>query len=341
MNKTNIQLNITSLEKWFLSNQRRLPFRNTKDPYAIWVSEIMLQQTKMDTVIPYYERFMKKYPTVFILAKTTQKELLKIVEGIGYYRRFKHMLEAADLIVKEYKGIFPSTYKEILKLPGVGKYTAGAIMSIAYNEPYAATDGNVIRVLSRIYNNSSDMRIESNKLAIHQLNQLRIETANPNIYTESLMELGALICLPKNPLCQTCPINKSCLAYNLNLENTLPIIGKLPNKKTYNYICFIIHKDNKIFLRKRTESLLEGMYEYPQILADGFMHAKQQLEKEGIEFNLLSKDKTYKHIFTHQKWMINVYHVELISKVKPDWILIDKKDMSQYPMAKAHRQIQI
>ena len=341
MKKTLKQLDTISLETWFLKNQRNLPFRNTKDPYAIWISEIMLQQTKMDTVIPYYERFMKKYPTVFLLAKTTQKELLKTVEGIGYYRRFKYMLEAANLIVRECKGIFPSTYKEILKLPGVGKYTAGAIMSIAFNEPYAATDGNVIRVLSRIYNNSSDMRIESNKLAIHQLNQSLIEIANPNIYTESLMELGALICLPKNPLCQTCPINKSCLAYNLNLENTLPIIGKSPNKKTYNYICFIIHKDNKIFLRKRTESLLEGMYEYPQILADGFKHAKQQLEEEGIEVNLVSKGKKYKHIFTHIKWMINVYHVELVSKGKPDWILIDKKDISKHPMAKAHRQIQI
>ncbi|XFA98680.1 A/G-specific adenine glycosylase [Candidatus Izemoplasma sp. B36] len=341
MNKMHKQLDVVSLENWFLKNQRKLPFRNTKNPYAIWISEIMLQQTKMDTVIPYYNQFMKKYPTVFALSKTTQEDLLKTVEGIGYYRRFKLMLEAAQVIVKNYQGIFPSTYKDILNLPGIGKYTAGAIMSIAYNKPYAATDGNVVRVLSRIYNISKDMRIESNKTKIHELNQSLIETANPNIYTESLMELGALICLSNNPLCKTCPINHSCLAFEHHLENKLPIISKLPKKNTYNYICLIIHKDNQIFLRKRTESLLEGMYEYPQILASSFKHAKQQLQIEGIEVNLLSKEKTYKHIFTHQKWLIDVYHVSLISKGKTDWILVDMKDISKYPMAKAHRQIQI
>lgn len=342
MNKINInQLDISSLQDWFLKNQRDLPFRKTKNPYTIWVSEVMLQQTKMETVIPYYNHFMENYPDVFSLAKATQEALLKVVEGIGYYRRFKLMIKAANTIVDHFQGVFPSTYKEILSLPGIGKYTAGAMMSIAFNQPYAATDGNVIRVLSRAYNISKDMRVDKNRNLIDQLNQSMIETVAPNIYTESLMELGALICLPKKPLCNNCPLCDTCLAFKNSTQEMLPVISKLPDKKEVHYISLIVHEKHQIYVRKRTEMLLQGMYEYPQIIAKNFNEAKRLLENEGVHISLLYKDKTYKHVFTHLKWVMDVYHVQLISGNKSDWMLVDLNDLSLYPMATAHRQINL
>lgn len=332
-------LDIQKLQKWFLLEKRELSFRKTRNPYNIWVSEIMLQQTKVDTVLPYYNRFIKAFPSVTILAEASQEQVLKVLEGIGYYRRFKYMLETAKVVVKIYDGVFPSTYKEILNLPGIGKYTAGAIMSIAYNQPYAATDGNVIRVLSRVYDIEEDMRIEKNKAIIYEINQELINKSTPYIYTESIMELGALICLPKKPLCYICPIQYNCIAYNQKKTEVLPNITKLPAKKSFNYICLVIHKDNQIFLRKRTEKLLEGLYEYPQFLSESFTCTKNQLEMEGIKLLLLYRDKTYKHVFTHQKWNIDVYHVKLILGIKNDWTSVKESDLLLYPMAKAHRQI--
>ncbi len=332
-------MDIKKLEAWYLSNQRKLSFRNTKNPYHIWVSEIMLQQTQVETVLPYFERFIQKYPTVFELAKANEEELQKEVEGIGYYRRFRNMHLAAKIIVNEHGGIFPSTYEEVIKLPGIGKYTAGAMMSIAYNEPYSALDGNVIRVLSRVYGNASDMRQEKNRKVLDQINQSLVEKATPDIYTHAIMELGATLCKPKHPQCDLCPLKSDCLAYDKNIVLDLPVLSKLKPKTELNYITLIIEKDGYLFLNKREEDLLKGMYEYPQFESESILSVIAELESKDIFMNIINEMKTFKHVFTHQVWHMKVYSVTLLSKPYPSWVKVKKDELNQLPMAIAHRKI--
>jgi A/G-specific adenine glycosylase len=332
-------MDIKKLEAWYESNHRKLLFRETTDPYKIWISEIMLQQTQVETVLPFFKLFIKKYPTVESLAKTDQETLKKDVQGLGYYRRFKYMLLAAKQIVDNKTG-FPKTYKEVLSLPGVGKYTAGAIMSIAYNKPHSALDGNVIRVLSRYLNMDDDFRVEKNKKKLDQINQKYIESARPRIYTQSMMELGALICRPKNPKCDMCPLNQHCLAYELNIQENLPVMKKLKEKKEFNYITLkLYNQNNKIILRKRTENLLEGMYEYPQFESESIFDVISSLEEKHIFIDVINKEVDYKHIFTHQVWYMKVFEARLLSGKDTSWIMIDKDKMKQLPMAVAHSKI--
>jgi A/G-specific adenine glycosylase len=333
-------MNIKKLEAWYEKNHRKLLFRETKDPYQIWVSEIMLQQTQVDTVLPFFKRFVNKYPNVLALSKTNEETLKKDVEGLGYYRRFKYMLKAAQLIVEKHNGVFPDTYEEVLSLPGIGKYTVGAIMSIAYHKPYSALDGNVIRVLSRYLNLEDDFRVEQNKKKLDEINQVYIEKASPNIYTQALMELGATICRPKNPKCEMCPLNDHCLAYELNIQESLPVMSKLKNKKYFNYITLKIEDDNGyLYLRKRTENLLEGMYEYPQFESESIYDVLSQLEDQGIYIDLIEEKKNYKHVFTHQVWHMQVYETRLIKNHHLDWVKIKKDELKDIPMAIAHRKI--
>ena len=301
----------------------------------------MFQQTQIETALPYYLKFMKIYPDVFSLAKASQKELLILLQGIGYYRRFKNVLEASKIIVNEYNGIFPKTYEEIKSLPGIGAYTAGAIMSIAYNQPFAATDGNVIRVLTRVYNVSDDMRLEKNKKKIHLINQSLIEHAEPNISAQAIMEIGALICKPTNPLCIKCPLNDVCIANLNDIKSELPFTSKLPKKEVRKYICLIVHKDNFIFIRKRTEKLLEGMFEYPQYLSTSFKKVKETLLDKGVKLELKSKGQSYTHTFTHQKWIMDIYHVDLKSNPLSHWIAVTTDNLSRYPMATAHKKLKV
>jgi A/G-specific adenine glycosylase len=323
-------MNIQKLEQWYLNHHRKLPFRESRDPYQIWVSEIMLQQTQMDTVIPYFKRFMQTYPTIESLAKTDQESLYKQIQGMGYYRRFNNMLKAAKVIVSDHQGIFPSNHKQLLKLPGIGEYTAGAIMSIAYNQPYHATDGNVIRVLSRVYLINDDMRIEKHKKQIKLLNQALVEKSSPYIYTQAIMELGALICKPSQPLCEKCPISSDCLAYQNKVTDNYPFISKAKKKKTVQYQVFVFEDRDMVYIRKRDQALLGGMYEFPQYEKD---------TKLPFDYKKIETLKPVKHVFTHLIWQMDVYRVELLSPKQKDWLKIKKADLKDYPMANAHKKI--
>ena len=332
-------MDIKKLEAWYVENYRDLPFRKTQDPYTIWVSEIMLQQTQVETVLPFFESFMKKYPNVQALAKADIEILRKDVEGIGYYRRFKLMHEAAQVIVNQFSGEFPKTYEEILSLPGIGHYTAGAIMSIAYNKPYSALDGNVIRVLSRYYGIEDDFRIEKNKKNLNQINQKIIEKATPRIYTQALMELGAVICKPRQAKCELCPIQEQCFANQNQVVDQLPFLSKLKKQKEISYITLVIENEDDIYLNKRSEKLLEGMYEYPQYEAENIFYVLDQLKDDGIELICQEDEKTYRHVFSHQIWVMKVYKCRLLSKPHPHWIAIKKTELNHIPMGIAHRKI--
>ncbi|MFU8793571.1 MAG: A/G-specific adenine glycosylase [Acholeplasmataceae bacterium] len=332
-------MDVHALNAWYESNKRDLAFRKTQDPYHIWVSEIMLQQTQVDTVIPYFLKFIKKYPTVLALAQTPLEVLLKDVEGLGYYRRFKLMLKAAIMIKDQYQGIFPNTYKDVLALPGVGHYTAGAIMSIAYKEPYSAVDGNVIRVLSRYFALGDDMRQEKHRKKIQDINQTIIVKTKPHIYTQALMELGAIICKPKDPKCDLCPLNTHCLAHLNHTEEAYPVLSKLSQKVEKSYITFIITDGNNLILNKREEQLLEGMYEYPQVESESLYDALNQFEADGIAIEPMGNPMTYKHVFTHQIWLMTVYHARHIAGMRNSWQTLSADEVASKPMAIAHKKI--
>ncbi|MFP4479062.1 MAG: A/G-specific adenine glycosylase [Candidatus Izemoplasmatales bacterium] len=323
-------IDIIQLETWYKQHQRSLPFRKSKDPYFIWVSEIMLQQTQVETVIPYFKKFIKKYPTIKSLANTDEETLFSVIQGLGYYRRFKNMLKAANTVHEEHNDVFPNTYQEIRKLAGIGEYTAGAIMSIAYNKPYAATDGNVIRVIARTYDIEDDMRIEKNKKKIKLINQKLVEDSRPEIFTQALMELGATICRPLNPDCKICPLKENCMAFLLNKQNDLPYLSKKKDKKTIHFNVFMVQTDQCIYLRKRTEKLLGGMYEFPQY---------EKGETIPFNFKIIEEVGHFKHVFTHLVWEMNVLRVVLTSNPLEDWIKINKTDIENYPMATAHKKI--
>ncbi len=334
-------MNIEKLESWFLNHKRTLNFRGNNDPYLIWVSEIMLQQTQAETVEPYFEKFIKKYPDIQSLANANLEELKKTVEGIGYYRRFKLMHEAAMVIITKYHGNFPGIYEDVINLPGIGKYTAGAIMSIAYDKPYSAVDGNVIRVLSRYLGDYGDMRKEKEKKKLDQYNQHMIEKAHPRIYTESMIELGALICKPKQPKCESCPLNEHCFAYQNYCVDQLPFLSKLKKQKVFQYHVFVLEDEYHYYLRKRTESLLEGMYEWPQFESESYYAAIEQLSERGIEAEIIDSLGHYKHVFSHQIWEMDAYLLRVIQCNSSEFIKIKKENLSQYPMAVAHQKIKI
>lgn len=327
-----------ALENWYIENHRKLPFRETRNPYHIWVSEIMAQQTQMDKVVAYFDRFIKKYPTVFDLAASDSDSLHKMVEGIGYYRRFQHMHEAARLIVDTYNGEFPKTIEDVRNLPGVGDYTLGAIMSIAYNQPIPATDGNVIRVLSRFFGIDKDMRLPKSRKHIDDINRDLIKNANPYIYTQALMELGALVCHKQKPTCEVCPLKETCKAYNENLTAKLPVISSLKKAKTMHFTTIILKYKNQVALVKKKDGLLKGMYLYPQFennaIADvvKLLNDSNHLVKEAKEL------KKYKHVFTHAVWMMDVYEI-IIDSIPDNSPYGFFEDVSMLPMATAHKKI--
>jgi len=334
-------MEIKQLESWYQKHKRDLVFRHTSDPYAVWVSEIMLQQTQVDTVIPYYIKFMKKYPSIKDLAQANEEDLQKDLEGIGYYRRFRLMQKAARVMMDTFDGDFPKTYEQVLSLPGIGIYTAGAIMSIAYDKPYSAVDGNVIRVLSRYLGLYDDFRLDKHKIKLNQINQKFVEQSRPNIYTQSLIELGALICKPKQPKCETCPLYKTCHAYQHHTIDQLPYLSKLKAKTEVNQITLILEKDDKIYLKKQEESLLKGMYLYPQYESESIESVISLLEEQGIFIRVNARLKSYKHVFTHKVWHMDVFVCQVIRGMDLKWTLVSKKEVLERPMAIAHRKINV
>jgi len=333
-------MDIKKLETWYQKHHRKLIFRETKEPYHVWVSEIMLQQTQVDTVLPFFSRFIKQFPSIRDLAHASADELQKAVEGLGYYRRFRYMHQAAKVVCDQYHGVFPKTYKEVLALPGVGKYTAGAIMSIVYNKPYSALDGNVIRVLSRYLNIDSDMRMQKHRNQLDKINQSYIENARPYIYTQAMMELGATICKPKNPLCESCPLNEHCIAYHENLQDQLPFLSKLKKQKELHYITLVVKDKEFIYLYKRTEELLKDMMMYPQYESESIRQVLDDLEEQGIVLENIGHLGKYKHVFTHLIWYMDVYEVRVINiKSKHHWQKIKISDVGKVAMAIAHRKI--
>ena len=304
-----------SLVEWFIQEHRDLPWRHTKEPYKIWVSEVMLQQTRVDTVIPYYNRFIEKYPTAQTLAYAPEAELLKMWEGLGYYSRARNLQAGVKEVVETYGGKVPDNRVDISKLKGVGPYTAGAILSIAYGKPEHAVDGNVMRVLSRVLNIDADIALPKTKKIFEDAVMELIDPNNTSAFNQGLMELGALICTPTSPKCLLCPVRDYCTAFQEGDPSSLPVKTKKVKTKNIDYDVFVIRNEKGHFLMEKrpADGLLANMWQFVMIERvaneDSFSKVEQYygiaLDKQGAVplFN-------FKHVFSHLKWQIESYLVD-------------------------------
>lgn len=258
---------VEPIVKWYQKQEKMLPWKQDKEPYHIWVSEIMLQQTRIEAVKKYYTRFMKELPTIHDLANVPEEKLLKLWEGLGYYSRARNLKKAAIQIEQEYNGKLPTSYAELLKLSGIGEYTAGAIASISFKEKVPAVDGNVLRVVSRVLASKEDVLLPETKRKITK-KLLEIMPDEPGDFNEGLMELGEKICLPNTvPLCETCPIQEFCIANKENLTNEIPVRVKKQKRKIENKTVFILKYKDEIAIRKREKTgILANLYEFPNVI---------------------------------------------------------------------------
>lgn len=254
----------TRLLQWHTNvNKRQMPWKGVKDPYKVWLSEIILQQTRVDQGWAYYEKFLKKYPTIELLAKAKDDAVFKLWEGLGYYTRCKNLLYTARFIVKEYGGIFPDKYEDILALKGVGTYTAAAIASFCFDLPYAVVDGNVFRVLSRVYANATPVDSNEGKKIFSELAANVLDKEKPGLFNQGIMDFGATVCKPALPLCTQCPLNKICSAFKKASVNVLPVKEKLMQKKTRWFTYFVFEARGKVLVRKRiTKDIWQNLFEY-------------------------------------------------------------------------------
>lgn len=290
--------------KWYQENKRNLPWRESKNPYYIWISEIMLQQTRIEAVLGYYERFLESLPTVKDLAEVDEEKLLKLWEGLGYYNRARNLKKAAQKVAEEYKGEMPKNYSELLKLPGIGEYTAGAIASIAYDEPVPAVDGNVLRVVSRVVGSQKDvLEAKTKKEFTEKLQKIMPKQAGD--FNEGLMELGERVCLPNGePICIECPLQEICLAKKENLIDSIPVRKIKIKRKKEQKTVFLLQCGNQIAIRKREGTgLLANLYEFPNV--DGKLTKKkieEVLQDWKLQVKSVEKAGTHHHIFSHVEW---------------------------------------
>ena len=298
------------LIRWYIRSQRDLPWRRDKDPYRVWISEIMLQQTRVEAVVNYFHRFMDRYPTVTALAGANEQDVLKAWEGLGYYSRARNLHRAAKEIVSRYGGGFPHTLTEIRSLPGIGPYTAGAIASIAYNLPTPAVDGNVLRVMARIDAIETDILLPAVKKEITERVSMMYIPGKANPLTQGLMELGALVCITGAPRCETCPVPEYCRAYQRGRQEALPVRSPRQKQKISRLCAGLIRGEGGILIAQRPETgMLANLWEFPLVERG---RSKQQIvesfrEKYGIEIRSMEKAGHVRHVFTHRIWEVDVY----------------------------------
>ncbi len=307
-----------SIIAWYDLNKRDLPWRKTKDPYKIWLSEVLLQQTRVDQGMSYYLRFIESYPTVQDLAKAAEEDVLNLWQGLGYYSRARNLHFAAKQIVNDFGGIFPKTYKGILTLKGVGDYTASAIASICFGEEVAVVDGNVYRVLSRFLMIDTPIDTSKGNKEFKSVAMELIKGNDPNRFNQGVMELGATICTPKKPNCFECPINESCMSYAAQKMLAFPVKAKKLKQKVKYFNYLVIEYDGSTFLEQRVgKGIWENMYQFPLLETSKELFALDK-EAEGLIFKKVSL--TVKHILSHQIIYVKFWEYE----VNPDSFIPDK-----------------
>lgn len=333
---------VTPLLTWYQKEKRDLPWRKNVTPYRVWVSEIMLQQTRVEAVKPYYKRFLEALPTVNALAQVEEQELLKLWEGLGYYNRVRNMQKAAKVIVSDFKGEFPSSYETLLTLPGIGAYTAGAISSIAFHEPVCAVDGNVLRVISRVLGLYDDIAKPQTTVKFTKLLLKIIPAESPGDFNQSLMELGATVCLPVGiAKCEQCPLASQCKALKTDTIVELPVkTPKKPRRLEDKTVFLIVDENGNIALNKRSDKgLLANLWEFPN--CEGYLKEKEvtsYLEAQGLVVSALHKSKKAKHIFTHIEWHMLGYFVRVSHTMNTPFTFVSFDDFQKrYPLPNAFK----
>ncbi|HHP7240934.1 MAG TPA: A/G-specific adenine glycosylase [Cyclobacteriaceae bacterium] len=331
---------------WFEKHKRKLPWRETNDPYKIWLSEVILQQTRVNQGLPYYLRFINNYPTVFDLANAEEKDVLKLWQGLGYYSRARNLLECAKTIVKDYNGRFPVKSIELQQLKGVGEYTAAAIASIAFSEKVPVIDGNVYRVLSRIFGLTHDIAYSKSKKYFRQISHDLMESIeDPGNYNQAVMEFGATKCVPKNPNCTNCIFNTNCIAYEENLHAVLPVKSKNSIKKGRYFNYFIFESQEAVIIKKREAGdIWNGLYDFILLESDQALPESSLIDyiKKNLfikcdeNIKLLSISEMYKHVLTHQYIFARFIRVWCKSMQINDSnsLKIEKDKLINYPMPK-------
>lgn len=334
MNEKNFTRSILA---WYDAGHRDLPWRHTRDPYRIWISEIMLQQTRAETVITYYDRFLEKYPTVQELAASKEEELLKAWEGMGYYSRARSLQKAAKLIVSEYAGQLPASVGALKALPGIGDYTSGAIASIAFNIPAAAVDGNVERVLCRYYAIEEEVGTPAVRKRVFELAQALVPHDRPGAFANAMMEMGATLCTPRNPACLICPVRETCAGYKKG------IASQLPNKKKKKPQCvekravLLVFCNGHVLVKKREEALLGGLYVFPDVLDENEPNKLcETAENFGVRCAYDAKLGEAKHVFTHIIWEMEIHALEAESMPEtPSGLWVTREELEALPLPTA------
>ncbi len=345
MNKINQTLG-NNLVTWYQQNKRSLPWRDTGNAYDVWLSEIMLQQTRIEAVKPKFYLFKETFPTIEDLAKANDDVLLRVWEGLGYYSRARNLKKCAKILVEQYNGKLPQEYNQLIQLPGIGPYTAGAISSIAYHKPHSAVDGNVLRIFTRIFEITEDIRDTKTKNNIEKIIDSFLQE-NPffsSDFNQGCMELGEVICVPNGkPKCDSCPIQQYCLAHLHDKTDSIPYRSALNKRKIINRTLFMIRDGERFLIHKRPQSgLLAGMYEF--IGVDSFLTRKEiitLLESQNIHPLKIKKLPDAKHIFTHLEWHMHAYEItveQIESLEKENYLLLNKTELSTRAIPSAFKK---
>lgn len=324
-------------------NNREMPWKNEKDPYKIWLSEIILQQTRVEQGWDYYKKFIAEYPTISKLVKAPERKIFKMWEGLGYYTRCKNLIETSKFIWKEKKGKFPDTYEEILSLKGVGPYTAAAIASFAFNLPHAVVDGNVFRVLSRFFGIHADTESTEGKRIFETIANELLDKETPGIYNQAIMDFGAVICKPKNPQCSICPLKTKCVANLQGITDKLPVKNSRIKKRSRWFYYFIIVYNKRFFVRKRgAGDIWENLYEFVLLEAPQKMTV-EKLKKTTVLRDLTNKykmvntgdSKSYKQQLTHQTIQGCFFHLRAKKKMSLNtYKTVTLKELKKLPFPK-------
>jgi A/G-specific adenine glycosylase len=334
------------LVDWFKANQRVMPWRSSPQPYYVWVSEMMLQQTQVDTVIPYFTRFIKRFPTIESLATSPLDDVLKHWEGLGYYSRARNLHKAAGIVLSKHNAVLPSSYEDLQTLPGVGPYSAAAITSIAFNHPVPVVDGNVLRVFTRFWGIFENiMKQTTKKVLFHRLIS-SVESVNPSDFNQGIMELGALVCTPKKPKCEQCPLQCECVAFSTGQIDKLPVKDKAKPVPHYTISVGVVWDNDKVLIGKRKEDqMLGGLWEFP-----GGKHEEGEdfsdtcireiKEETGLDVEIEKQYCTIKHAYSHFKITLHAFKCQLIgglleakSASELKWVSLSEIDNYAFPKA--------
>lgn len=337
-------MHFNPLLKWYSLHQRELPWRQTTDPYKIWLSEIILQQTRVDQGMPYYHRFLAKFPTVAHLARARSETVFKLWQGLGYYNRAENLIATAKIILHTYKGVFPDTYEELLQLKGIGPYTAAAISSIAFNRSQAVVDGNVSRVIARLYAVTEAIDSAVGKKLIQQLADVALDKKRPGMFNQAMMELGARVCTPRNPDCISCPMANECIAFATGKTNQYPVkAGKQLQKERFLHFLFILENKHTYIYKRTGQAIWKNLYEPPFLELDHTAKTPELLQQLKQKKILTPKSRLPEiqlgmeltHHLSHQKIQASFWIIQSASLTKTfcqQHIKLNMKQLNQYPV---------